>query len=558
MTRPARLTWTEVDHVDDGTRAALFGPGGHFELITAEVLGCEVAVFAKRPRSLAELLANAGGHGDRPFLVDGDRSVTFAGLGAELAGRASLLGAAGVGQGDRVLLAGRTSLDLCATTLAVLSMGAVGVVANPAWTDAEFADAVELATPTLIVADGMLGTRLASLAPVRVIGWTALDPGGPPAGPPPSSDHPTGTAAAVIGEDDPAAIVFTSGTTGRAKGAVLTHRNAVHFCLSNAATALARRLRYPAAKRPGPATSPSVIASAPMFHVSGLLGQLVNAGAWGLTLVIAPPGRWDPVVHLELSARHGITTWSLVPTQLWRLLEHPRLGEFDLSALEAIGGGGATFEPALLALLGERLPHVSAGMRVGYGMTEASGTLTLLQPPIQDHERASVGRAIAGAEVTVRGPDGQVLSEGEIGEVWGRGAGIFFGYWADPVATEAALDADRWYATGDFGRIQDGLLFIESRLRDMILRGGENIYPIEIEHRLVEHPDIVEAAVVGVEHATLGQEVKAVVVCRRSLDADDVRAWVAQTLARHKVPAHVAFLDALPRNDTGKVRKDAL
>ncbi len=152
------------------------------------------------------------------------------------------------------------------------------------------------------------------------------------------------------------------------------------------------------------------------------------------------------------------------------------------------------------------------------------------------------------------------MPHGEIGEIHARSAQVFLGYWHDLAATEAVLDDDRWYATGDFGRIDDGYLYLESRLRDLIIRGGENIYPIEIENRLAEHPAVADVAVVGVDHATLGQEVKAVVVRRTGshVDGDDLRAWAAETLAPHKVPAHVVFVAELPRNATGKVLKDQL
>ena len=153
-----------------------------------------------------------------------------------------------------------------------------------------------------------------------------------------------------------------------------------------------------------------MIASAPLFHMSGLLGQLVNAVAWGITLVVPPPGRWDASTHLALTERHRVTTWSIVPTQLWRIVEHPDLDRFDLSSLETIGGGGATFPPELLRRTAERLPGVGAGVRVGYGMTEASGTLTLLLPPVTDADLASVGGAVAGAEVEVRDPEGHALA----------------------------------------------------------------------------------------------------------------------------------------------------
>jgi acyl-CoA synthetase (AMP-forming)/AMP-acid ligase II len=294
--------------------------------------------------------------------------------------------------------------------------------------------------------------------------------------------------------------------------------------------------------------------------VSGLLGQLTNSACWGATVVVPPPGRWDETTHLELTEQHRVTSWSIVPTQLWRLIDHPRLDEFDLTSLTMVGGGGAMFAPELLKQTEARLPHVTASLRVGYGMTETAGTLTLLQPMEAETRRASVGTPVAGAEVEIRRPDGSPAPDGEVGEIHGRSAQVFLGYWDDPAATAAALDADRWYATGDFGRIDDGYLYLESRRTDLIIRGGENIYPIEIENRLAAHPAIAEAAVVGAPHPTLGQEVRAVIVVREgeTLTGDDVKQWVAAELARFKVPTIVEQRAELPHNATGKVLKTQL
>ena len=203
---------------------------------------------------------------------------------------------------------------------------------------------------------------------------------------------------------------------------------------------------------------------------------------------------------------------------------------------------------------------MTAGLRVGYGMTEACGPLTILQPPVAPEVFGSVGPAVAGAEIEIRDGSGASLPDGEIGMIWARSASVFLGYWDNDAATNEVLDDGRWYETGDYGRIEHGVLWIESRLRDMIIRGGENIYPIEIENRLVEHPEIDNAAVVGEDDEDLGQIVRAVVVRTggSGLDADDVRAWVGETLARFKVPAIVEFRDELPMSDLGKVLKREL
>jgi acyl-CoA synthetase (AMP-forming)/AMP-acid ligase II len=535
-----RLRWTEGGALDPETVAGFLGPGGFFEMVEDDVVGARLPVFAQRPRSIATTVDAAAKHGDRPFAVEGERTVTFGELPDRVHDVAARLAAAGVQRGDRVAMAGRPSLDHCLVALGTIARGAIATVLNPAWTDDEVAHALATTAPALHLGED--GPR--SFADLL-------------AGPAPAPLAPDEVAVA---EDDPATIIFTSGTTGRPKGAVLSHRNAIHFCWSAAATNVVHRLAVPGASAPGSGNPSAVVASAPLFHMSGLLGQLVNAVTWGITLVVPPPGRWDATTHLELTQRHRVTTWSLVPTQLWRIVDHPDLDRFDLSSLETIGGGGAAFPPELLRRAAERLPGAGAGVRVGYGMTEASGTLTLLQPPFGEADLASVGGATAGSEVEVRDPGGRPLPEGEVGQIWGRSAGIFLGYWGNDAATRAVLDEDRWYATGDYGRIDGGRLFIESRLRDMIIRGGENIYPIEIENRLVEHPAIVDAAVVGVPDRVLGEQVKAFVVVGSGavVGDDEVRDWVGATLARYKVPALVERRDVLPRNALGKLSKEQL
>jgi len=279
---------------------------------------------------------------------------------------------------------------------------------------------------------------------------------------------------------------------------------------------------------------------------------------FGSTLVFPPPGRWDPEVHLRLTADHRVSAWSGVPTQFWRMLDHPDFESFDLSCLTMVSSGGAPFPPELMRVLNEKIP--TANLSNGYGMSESMGAGTLLSGARYFTHRESVGAPYPTLEVQIRDEDRNVLPDGQVGEICLRGAVIFNGYWNDPDATANVLDGERWYHTGDYGRIEDGVLWLESRMRDLIIRGGENIYPMEIEHRLIEHPDIADAAVIGVEHRTLGQEVKAVVVLQpgRSLDASEVQEWVAAALAKFKVPAHIEFRDALPYTQTGKVMKHML
>jgi acyl-CoA synthetase (AMP-forming)/AMP-acid ligase II len=563
-----RLSWPDGDQLPEAQRAGLLGPGAPFELRDEAVLGATLPVFAQRPRDLRQLLVGAAErHRDRPYVVFPDRRYSFAEvLGPVAATAAALRNDFGVEKGDRVAIAAANCADYVITFWAATCLGAITVAMNGWWTGPELAYGVELTRPRVLFGDGRRLARISDRdvgVPVVEFGaaWT--------------TDHPRGADTAApalpdvaLDEDDPFLILFTSGTTGRPKGALLSHRNNIHFLWSTLLGGVARNIltsageeRQPQERQPPPPDPPCVIAASPLFHIAGLTAQVVLAVSTGLTIVYPPPGRWREEVHLALSQEHRATNWSLVPTQLWRILGHPDLERYDLTSLRSVGGGSSMWPPELMRLLGERLPWVRPALAIGYGMTETCGLGTSLKLPETLEHPDSVGQANPAVEVEVRDQaTGEPQPEGVVGEVCLRTAATFLGYWDDPASTQAALDEERWYRTGDFGHIRDGLLYLEGRRSDLIIRAGENIYPAEIENRLVEHPHIADAAVIGIAHPTLGQEVKAVVEVEagRALDADAVRDWVAAALAVFKVPAHVEFVDRLPRNAMGKVVKRLL
>ena len=534
-------------------RAALTGPGAMFERTTEIVLGAECDVFVQRPHDLVEVLrTSVVQFGDRPYLVftcnDGpDETVTFEQVPGRVGAIVRVLADEyGVNKGDRVAFASANSLDYALAQLAVVSLGAIIVGLNGWWTGPELVYGVELTAPTVLFGDEV---RLERLAEVGFEGTPMLH-----VDPAPSASLPE----VPIDEDDPFMILFTSGTTGRPKGATLTHRNLVHMgsamAYGRAVTMLVNDIPPPAPDAPPPAS----ICATPFFHISGTAPLFMTGSRFGTTLVFPPPGRWDPEMHLRLTADHRVSAWSGVPTQFWRMLEHPDFESFDLSCLMMVSSGGAPFPPELMRVLNEKIP--GANLSNGYGMSESMGAGTLLSGERYFTHRESVGAPYPTLEVQIRDDDRKVLPEGEVGEICLHGGVIFKGYWNDPDATAKVLDDERWYHSGDYGRIEDGVLWLESRMRDLIIRGGENIYPMEIEHRLVEHPDIADSAVIGVDHRTLGQEVKAVVVLREgaSLEASAVQAWVREGLAGFKVPTYVEFRDALPYTQTGKVMKHLL
>jgi len=555
------LTWPS-EAISKTVLDTLISPGGPFELREEEVLGARMLVFANRPRSIIQLLQSAAERmGDKPYTIFPEREYTFSTILQPIgAVAAALRDRYGVGPGDRVAIVAPNTVEYALTFWATVALGGVVVGLNGWWTGEEIAYAIELTEPKLLLGDRRRLARLEGAelpADLPVVSFeddfAALESYAPDA---PFPD-------VELDEDEPFVILFTSGTTGRPKGVMLTHRNNIHFLLASmlngASAAMTDAERGIPMPTPG---APSVIISAaPMFHIAGLNCQLVAATVMGQTIVYAPPGKWREETHLELSARHGATTWALVPTQLWRILDHPELAKYDTSSVRNVGGGSAVWPPELLRTLQERIPTARGGTALGYGSTETVGLGTTLRPGPELAHAESIGVPSATMQLQVRDSEtDDVLPEGEVGEICLRGGSVFLGYWRNPEATARALDDDRWYRTGDVGVIRDGYVYLEGRRNDLIIRGGENISPVEIENRLFEHPEIAEVAIVGVEHPQLGQEVAAFVVTHTpgSLTEADVQEWVADTLAGFKVPSTVEFRDELPHNASGKVLKHLL
>jgi acyl-CoA synthetase (AMP-forming)/AMP-acid ligase II len=554
------LTWPDAS-LSEAIRESLVGQGSPFHLVEEQVLGSTMEVFANRPRSIVEILrSGAGRFPERPYLVFPDRQVTFASIIASVAAVAHALRENfEIGQGDRVAIASANCIEYALTFWAVTALGGVTVALNGWWTGPEMAYALELTEPKLLLGDRRRLDRLSPVAPPGLTTVVFEDDF--------ASLEESGVGAALaevmIDEDDPFLILFTSGTTGRPKGAMISHRSNIHFGMASQlrgaeGMASAAEASGQDIQPPGP---PCSISASPMFHVAGLNCSLVMAPTTGLTIVYPPAGKWLETTQLELTQAHRATMWSLVPTQLWRLLEWPGLDDYELSSLRVIGGGSAVWAPELLRRLEEKLPWVRPGLALGYGMTETNGLGTSLGSKGTYLHPDSIGQAYPTVKVDIRDPDThQSLANGEVGEIALRSGSTFLGYWHNPEATGKALDSDRWYHTGDFGHIRDGYVYLEGRRQDLIIRGGENVYPIEIENRIIEHPDVVEVAVVGVPHATIGQEVKAYVVQKSpgALSQSDVQGWCAEVLAHFKVPAYVEFVPELPHNASGKVIKHLL
>ena len=553
----SQLRWPGAGALPDAVREALTGAGAPFEIVTENIFGHEHRVFAKRPRTLRQMLdGQATATPDLPFLISPRRQWTYREAIEDIDATAVLLAARyGVTAGDRVGIVAANHAEYALLMWATITLGAIVTSLNGWWTASELEYGIGLAAPVLIAGDERRLARLDGVAlggtPVRLLDGLLAE-AGEFAGQAP--------VPAAVTEDSPAVILFTSGTTGRPKGATLSHRNIINFAMVyryNAAAATAAAALAGPVRQPGPSRACTIVSS-PMFHISGLVAVFITGAAFPCTLVFPVPGPWDPGTWLELTVRHKVTAWSGVPTQYWRLLRHPGIDAYDLSSVTTVGAGGAVFPPELVRALNARFPRIRLGS--GYGMSETVGLGTQIGGDLWATVPDSVGPASPTVEVQVRDEAGNLRPAGEIGEIYLRSPSVFLGYWNNAAATAAVLDAERWYRTGDYGRVADGLLFLEARRRDMILRGGENIYPIEIENRLIEHPDIDDAAVIGVDHPELGQEPKAFIVSRpgAALTARDVRAWCGAALAAFKVPVAVEFRDALPYSQTGKLLKQQL
>jgi long-chain acyl-CoA synthetase len=542
--------------------AAVTAAGERFETGTVDVDGIPTTMFVRGPETLRDVFDTARTRGDATFLVYEDERWSF----DEVMGRVDALGALlvdtyGVGRGDRVAIGMRNYPEWVMAFAAVTSVGAVSVSLNAWWTADEIGWALEDCGASVLIADRERVERTRAAAArlgVTVLGVRLGDDGAAL----PDVDCwedalPLGAPLprVPIAPDDDATILYTSGTTGRPKGAVSTHRAVTQALLGYSCRAAVDRLRRgdSDARR----AAPSFILIVPLFHVTGSIPVMLGCFASGLKLVIMY--KWDPERALELIEREKVTNFVGVPTQSWDMLQSPRFAEFDTSSLVAVGGGGAPAPPELVKRVATSFAKASPN--IGYGMTETnaygpqnSGDDYLTHP-------TSTGRATPILQVEVRDQEGGAVPIGEQGEIWFKGPNLIRGYWNRPDATAEAI-VDGWLRTGDIGRVDDeGFVYVEDRAKDMILRGGENVYCAEVEAAIYEHPSVHEAAVFGVPHERLGEEVAAVVVPRAgtTLGAEDVRAHVTARLAPFKVPTRVAvWSDPLPRNPAGKVLKREL
>jgi long-chain acyl-CoA synthetase len=550
------MTW-------DQAIGALTSPGQQFELMKATVNGVEVDVFKNAPPHLGLVFAAARQHGDKTFLVYEGERWTFTQAVDKLDALASLLvNTYGVKKGDRVAIAMRNYPEWVVAFGAILSVGAVSVSMNSWWTADEMEYALEDSGTTVMICDEQryeigaaavkkfgvkcLVVRAEKALPEGVDAWEKVLPLG--------DKHP----GAQIGPDDDATILYTSGTTGRPKGAVSTHRAIINalmaFAMRNPVDAL-REGRNPTGD---PNDLPmSFILIVPLFHVTGCIPVMMSCWVAGLKLVIMY--KWDAGKALEMIQEEQITNFVGVPTQSWDLVNHPKFAEYDTSSLRAVGGGGAPAPAPLVAKVAESVKK--GGPQLGYGMTETNAFGPANRGADYLGRPTSTGRATPPMKVEIRDENLKTLPVGERGEIWFFGPMLIRGYWNKPEATAETI-VDGWLRTGDVGRLdEEGFVYVEDRVKDMILRGGENVYCAEVESAIYEHPAVHEAAVFGVPHDRFGEEVAVAIQPNdgKTLSAEELWKHLDGKIAAFKVPNHVVILnEPLPRNAAGKFLKREL
>ena len=551
--------------------ASLTAPGAPFGWTVQDVNGVPVRVYDNTFPDMRAVWTMSAAHGDKDYLVYGDERYSFADAHARVRALAHHLRTAyGAAPGTRVAVSMRNYPEWVLSHWAAISVGAAVVGMNSWWTRPEMEFALADCEPVVLIVDG---ERLERLGPARgevplivtrhdgEIGGSALrwesvaDP----------STAPDGLPAVEIDPDDDALIFYTSGTTGSPKGAQLTHRAVVHNLMNmvfvtacgDAARAI-RAARAAGGDEPAsPAAEVTALLPVPLFHVTGCncVMHTVTIAGGGLVLMY----RWDAATALRLIETEGVSVFTGVPSMSREMLQHPDWERTDTSSLRSMGGGGAAIPTDLVRRIDDGLSEGRPG--VGYGLTETAGVATAIGNEFYLARPSSVGPLVPCMEALVVDQDGSTLGPGERGELLLRGPNVMKGYLNRPDATAEAI-VDGWFHTGDVAEIDgDGWIHIRDRIKDVVIRGGENVHCSEVEATIYELDEVAEAAVFGVPDERLGEEVAAAVVLvpGAELDAAGLAAHLEGRLARFKHPRHVRFLDEpLPRNANGKFLKREL
>jgi long-chain acyl-CoA synthetase len=557
----------------------LTAPGARFEMGEDVIRGVKTRVWKNAPPTLRDLFLMGRAHGQKEFVVyEGDRA-TYDGWARAALALAAELQAQGVQKGDRVALVMRNLPEWPVCFFAAVITGAIITPLNAWWTGPELEYGLIDSGSKIAILDAERYERLTEHLPncpdlQRVYVARETSPGLLDDLANPKVQRLEDVIGAVndwgelpegvipdtpLHPDDDASIFYTSGTTGKPKGALGTHRN---MCTNigtagiSAARSYLRRGEAPPTPDPN-APQRVTLLVVPLFHVTGCSATLCPTIALGAKLVLMR--RWEAEAAMKLIQDEKVNGTGGVPTIAWQLIEHPARANYDLSSLESVTYGGAPSAPELVRKIVETFPKSVPGN--GWGMSETSATFTSHLAEDYQNRPDSCGPAAPVGDLKVVDPEGKTLGPNQVGELWAKGPQVVKGYWNKPEAT-AQTFSDGWVKTGDLARIdEEGFCFIIDRAKDMLIRGGENIYCIEVENVLYDHPAVMDAALVGVPHRTLGEEPGAVVTLKPGASATEaeLRAFVAERLAAFKVPVKVVFWpETLPRNANGKIMKTEL
>ena len=543
--------------------AALTAPGQPYALQDVVVNGRTVRMFSQAPGSLRALFE--GTASALPFIAFQDERLSF----AEAWGQAARIGhvlvhRCGVQPGDRVAISMRNYPEWVLAFTAITSVGAIAVAMNALWTAEELAYALADCGAKLLFADQERLDRLAHIAPLPGLQVIAVRPSKPAPGalllaklvsalgdaqveiPMPAVD---------IAPDAPATIFYTSGSTGHPKGVVSSHRNILAALMSWELDAkIGERVAgIDAAALPPPAVQPGALLAVPLFHVTG--SHAVYLMCYRLQRRLVSMVRWDPEAAAALIQRDQLSSVVAPAAMTGDLVRVAQAGRYDLSSLLSVGGGGAPRAPEQVkqigASFGQALPNT------GWGMTETNAIGAGIGGPDYLAHPASSGRCSQVLELKVIDELGAALPTGERGELLVRGTSVFAGYWMRPEVNATAFADGGWFRTGDVALIDtDGFVYIVDRIKDLIIRGGENIGCGQVEAALLMHPDVHEAAVYAVPDERLGEEVGATVYGSPALNVAALREFLALHLARFEVPRFISVsATPLPRTPSGKILK---
>ena len=540
-----------------------YAPGGLLETrpVRVERFGVEMPMLVQSPPALPQYLAYFSmQNADKEFVVDGEVRLTFGKAYAaarEAAG--GLITGHGVQRGDFVGIAARNSANWIVAYMAVLMAGGCATLLNGWWQGGELAEGIRLGPCKLVLADAGRAQRLegldhgAQILPIEhdcspAQGLAALTNKGGGAD----------TALPEMTGEDRATMLFTSGSTGQSKGAWSDHRGVTQATMNYLAQSIAV-LGLMEERGELPSSQPTALVNVPLFHVTGEVPLLLQSYAMGRKLVMMP--KWDAEEAMRLIDKEKVTYFVGVPLMSYEIATHPNKDQYDLSSCVSFAGGGAPRPVEHVARIREALP--AAFPLLGYGLTETNGVGAGNFNENYLAKPGSTGRASPPlVELGILDDDGNVLPQGETGEVCIRSICNFVGYWNNDEATREAFTTDGWFRSGDLGYLDaDQYLFIVDRKKDIVIRGGENISTVEVEGAIYAHPDVAEASVFGLPDERFGEVPAAVYLTEdgRELSPDALREFVAKAIAPFKVPVKFWQVhEALPRLGTEKVDKRAL